>query len=59
MDLNGKTKNELESLLRQKEEVLRKFRFDMAGSKIKNIKEGNVLKKDIAKILTEINKTSV
>jgi len=57
MDLNGKTKNELESLLRQKEEVLRKFRFDMAGSKIKNIKEGNVLKKDIARILTERNKT--
>ncbi len=57
MELNNKTKNELEVLLSQKREALRKFRFDMSGSKIKNVKEGNVLRKEIAKIMTEINKT--
>jgi ribosomal protein L29 len=56
MDINGKTKNELEAILLEKRESLRKFRFDIAGSKVKNVKEGKNLRKEIARILTEINK---
>lgn len=51
-DILKKTKTELETILREKREEVRKFRFDSAGSKIKNVKLGKNLKKEIARILT-------
>lgn len=54
-EFSKKTKNELENELIAKREALRKFRFEMAGSKIKNVKEGANLRKDVAKILTALN----
>lgn len=53
-DIRGKNKNDLEKLLAEKREALRKFRFDSTGSKVKNIKEGATIKKDIARIMTEL-----
>ncbi len=50
--LKEKTEIELKSLLSDKREALRKFRFDMAHGKVKNTKEAREVKKDIARILT-------
>lgn len=52
----GKDQKELLKLLREKRVAIRAFRFGMAGSKTKNVKEGYNLRKDIARIMTEINK---
>lgn len=46
---------ELQKKLQEEKEKLRKLRFDLAGGKVKNIKEIRMLKKDIARILTKIN----
>lgn len=54
-DLSKKSLGELLREAAQKREAIRKFRFDTAGSKIKNVKEGHIFKKDLARILTEIN----
>lgn len=51
----GKSAGELEKLLAEKREALRAFRFEMSGSKIKNVKTGTALRTDIARILTEVN----
>ncbi len=54
-DFSKKTIPELHTTLLDKKEGLRKFRFDMTGSKIKNVKHGMNLRKDIARILTILN----
>ena len=38
-----------------KVEALRKFRFNIAGSKIKNVREGRSLRRDIGRIKTQLN----
>jgi len=50
-----KTKKDADLIkeLKQKREMLRKFRFGASGSKVKDVKAGKNLKKDIARILTE------
>jgi ribosomal protein L29 len=55
-ELINKTENELKQLLKEKQEALRVFRFAMSGSKTKNLKEGQNLKKEIAQIMTLLNK---
>ncbi|MEK9209357.1 MAG: 50S ribosomal protein L29 [Patescibacteria group bacterium] len=50
-----KAKKELEELLREKREVLRRFRFNFVSGKMKNTKEARELKKDIARIFTILN----
>lgn len=54
-NISDKNDKELEKALAEKQKSLRLFRFGVAGSKIKNIKEGRNLRKKIAQILTEIN----
>ncbi len=54
-ELMTKTKAELEHELKGAREALRVFRFEMAGSKIKNVKSGKNLRVRIAQILTVIN----
>lgn len=49
--LNKKNEKELKQLLAEKREALRDFRFSMKGSRIRNTKEGSLLRKDIARIL--------
>ena len=53
-DLKKKNSNELTKDLVQKREELRLFRFGIAGSKTRNIKEGRDIRRDIARILTEL-----
>jgi ribosomal protein L29 len=53
--VNGKTSKELNDLLKDKRKKLFDFRFNILGGKIKNVKEGRGLRKEIAQILTELN----
>lgn len=53
-DYTNKTKEELTRLVAEKREALRAFRFAMSGSKTKNVKEGKRLRKEIARLLTEL-----
>ncbi len=55
-EFKNKTENELKQLLKDKQEALRVFRFAMSGSQTKNLKEGQNLKKEIAQIMTVLNK---
>ena len=54
-DLIKKTEKELANLLKEKREALRVFGFALSGGKVKNMKEGNNLKKEIARIMTALN----
>lgn len=54
-DLKTKSEKELEKMLKETREELRKFRFSQVGSTTRNVKEGQELRKSIARILTEIN----
>jgi len=55
-ELIKKTEKELKALMIEKKEALRVFRFAMSGGKVKNLKEGSKLKKEIAQIMTILNK---
>jgi ribosomal protein L29 len=50
-----KEKKDLVKQLEDKRNALRNFRFGIAGSKIKNVKEARGIRKDIARILTKLN----
>ena len=45
---------DLVKTMQEKRETLRKFRFDEAGSRSRNVREGRAIRKEIAQILTEI-----
>jgi ribosomal protein L29 len=55
-EISNKTKTDLIKMVAEKKEELRQFRFGGAGAKTKNTKHGNVIKKDIARIMTAMNK---
>ncbi len=55
MDLKKKTENDLQKALAENRAELRKFRFGLAGSKTKDVKKGRCVRKDIARILTELS----
>ena len=57
-DFIKKTPKELATLLAEKRLALRNFRFSVAGSNVRNVKEGKGLKKDIARIMTLLNSKS-
>lgn len=42
--------------LNEKREAYRKFRFGISGSKTRNVKEGQNVRRDTARILTELNR---
>ena len=53
-DIAKKDEKDLQKELALKQKALREFRFNIAGSKTKNIKEGRTLQRDIARLMTEI-----
>lgn len=55
-NLKDISKSELKKKLATFEENLRAIRFKAEGSKSKNVKEIKSLRKQIARILTELNK---
>lgn len=54
-DYKDKTLQDLVKLVAEKREAIRAFRFGSTGSKIKNVKLGKTLKKDVARIMTELS----
>lgn len=53
-EIKGKSSDELSKILSEKRASLSSFRLGQSGSKSKNIREGRVLKRTIARILTEM-----
>lgn len=53
-ELRQKTKQDLESLLKESREKLRQLYFDLSAGKVKNVREIRKIKKEIAQILTLI-----
>jgi ribosomal protein L29 len=53
-EFENKSGNDLVKELAEKREALRKFRFGVAGSNIKNVKEALGIRKTIARILTAL-----
>lgn len=54
IELQNKSEKELTDLLEEKRKSLWKFRFGVSGSKVRNVKEGMLLRRDIARILTAL-----
>ena len=54
-ELKTKTENDLIKMLNDKRVALREFYFNLSGSKTRNVKEGREIKKDIARVLTEMH----
>ena len=54
-DVTNKNDKELEKELTEKRNELRNFRFGVAGSKVRDVKAGKNVRKEIARILTEKN----
>lgn len=55
-DFVSKTKDELMKMVEEKRKRIEEVRFKSVSGGIKNVKELREDKKDIARILTEINK---
>jgi len=51
-DLKKMTKAEMEKMLEEKKVALNTFKFGIAGSKIKNVREGRNIKREIAQATT-------
>ncbi len=58
-DIAKKETVELKRLVAEKREALRVFRFDVSGSKMRNVREGRTIRKEVATILTELRKRIV
>ena len=54
-DLKKMTKENIEKEIAQKREALRSFRFGESGGRSRNVREGRNLRRDIARLLTELN----
>lgn len=54
-ELTEKSEQELLEDLAQKRKALKEFRFNLAGARVRNNREGRTLRHDIARILTELN----
>lgn len=54
-EISSRTIESLQQELTEKREALRVFRFGGAGSRSRNVRGGRELRKDIARILTEMN----
>ena len=54
-NLRGMNKDELKKKLATLQESIRVIRFKSEGSKSKNVKESASLRKQIARVLTEMN----
>lgn len=55
-ELAKKTDKELKDTLAEKREIVRSFRFGMAGSATRDTKAGMNAKRDVARIMTEMNR---
>jgi ribosomal protein L29 len=54
-DIKQLSIGDLKKSVSEKREALRAFRFGGAGSRSRNVREGRTLRKEIARILTELH----
>ena len=57
-ELQNKKASELQGMLGEHRAKLQQLRFDLAGGKVKNVREIRDVKKTIARILTLLRKTA-
>jgi ribosomal protein L29 len=50
---------DLQKEIAQKREAVRSFRFGGAGSRTRNVREGRTLKRDIARMMTELTARNI
>ncbi len=55
INYNGKEASELQKIVGDKREELRALRFNVAGSKTRNVKAARNLRKEVARALTARN----
>ena len=58
-EIKEKTDKDLHSILSERREELRTLRFDLASGKVKNVRNVRVIKKDIARLLTELKMRAI
>ena len=58
-ELTNHSIEDMHKMIADKRESLRVFRFEGAGSRTRNVREGRNLRKEIARLLTEINSRSI
>ena len=57
-DITNHTQDELRKLVEQKRDELRALRFNVAGSKNRDVKLASKLRKEVARALTELNRST-
>lgn len=58
-DLKTWNIEDLQKEIATKREALRTFRFGEAGTRTRNVREGRTIRKEIARLLTEMNSRKV
>lgn len=58
-DFKKYTVEDLQKAIADKRESLRTFRFGSAGSRSRNTREGRNLRKEVARMLTELNSRKI
>ncbi len=58
-ELRKKSREELNKTLQELRSRLRQLRFKLASNKVKNVREISQIKKNIARILTLLNKQEI
>lgn len=53
-EIKKQSEKELKRLLAERRSAVRQYRFDITGSKSKNVKAGANARKDVARLLTEL-----
>ncbi len=51
-EIKAKKKEDLEAFIKDNKQALQEFRFSLSGSKIKNLRSGRSIRKDIARAYT-------
>lgn len=55
-EISKKTEKEILKDIRDTKAEIRQFRFDLSGSKTRNVKLGKSLKKKVAQLMTELSR---
>lgn len=53
-DIKGKSKIELMKTLKEKRDAFQAFKYELSGGKVKDLKKGRNIRKEIARVMTEL-----
>ncbi len=57
-EIKGQSKSELIKTLNEKRSAFQAFKYELSGGKSKDVKKGRNLRKDIARVMTELSMLS-